>query len=107
MGCEMDANYLITLFLETGDISATIDEVADTGPKRTARRPRKRRFGGRGDAINPLTGKRKDPRKRLKARRTARRFAAKRKVALRKFTRSAKGKQFHKKLGKLAARIRR
>ncbi len=74
--------------------------------KRTAMRPRKRRFGRRR-GINPITGKRKDPRRRLIARKAARKGRAKRKASQRRFNRSAKGKRFHKKLGKLVARIRR
>lgn len=73
---------------------------------RTYKRPRKRRFAARGPAVNPLTGKRKDPRKRAVARRVARKFAAKRKAASKRFARTAKSKQFHKKLGKLAAKGR-
>jgi len=74
---------------------------------RTAMRPRKRRFSKLGAAFNPITGKRKDPHKRVLARKVARKGRAKRKVAARKFARSAKGKLFHKKLGKLVARVRR
>jgi len=84
----------------------TIDDVFEVMVG-TAVRPRKRRFSKRGKAFDPRTGKRKDPKKRRIARRSAVRHRAKRKMAARKFARSAKGRRFHKKLGKLVARIRR
>ena len=88
-------------------LSGSSEEAIITEFVRTARRPRKRRFGGRGAGVNPLTGKRKDPRKRRIARMAARRGRAKRRASARKFHRSARGKAFHRKLGKLVARMRR
>lgn len=88
------------------EIIETVEE-ADTGPKRTFRRPRKRRFSKKGAAFSSLTGKRKDPRRRLKARRAARRSRVARKRAAKRFAKSAKGKSFYRKLGKLSARLRR
>ena len=85
----------------------SIQEVLDEAIKRTAIRPRKRRFARRGKAFNPLTGKRKDPRRRLIARKAARKGRAKRKAAAKRFARSSAGKRFHKKLGRLSAKIRR
>lgn len=93
---------LIQRVVDGEDAGEVVEEL-----KRTARRPRKRRFGRRGPGVNKVTGKRKDPRRRLIARRAARKGRGKRKAASRRFNRSAKGKQFHKKLGKLVARIRR
>lgn len=102
----MNAEDLIDALLEGGEVEDIIDQI-DEEPVRTSRRPRKRRFGKRGAAVNPLTGKRKDPRRRLIARKSARRHKASRKRAAKRFARSARGKTFHKKLGRLTARIRR
>lgn len=98
----MNATQLIDTLLEGQTAEDVVAEIT-----RSASRPRKRRFGRRGSSVNPVTGKRKDPRRRLKARKAARRGRAKRKMAARRFARSAKGRRFHKKLGKLVARIRR
>jgi hypothetical protein len=103
----MHAEDLIDALLEGEDVEDIIEDQLGEEPVRTSRRPRKRRFGKRGVGVNPLTGKRKDPRARMRARRTARRFKAKRARAAKRFARSARGKQFHKKLGRLSARIRR
>jgi hypothetical protein len=84
----------------------TLDEQS-TGPVRTARRPRKRRFARLGKGFSAITGKRKDPAIRLVMRRAARKGRAKRKMAARRFSHTAQGKSFHKKLGKLVARIRK
>lgn len=100
---DVNAEKLIDLVVED---DLTAEEIIEA-IKRTFRRPRKRRFGRRGPAVDPLTGKRKDPRRRLAARKAARRGRAARRRARKKFARSAKGKRFFKKLGKLTARIRR
>ena len=99
----MQSEELIERVRNGEDASEILDEIR----RGTARRPLKRRFGRRGSGVNPYTGKRKDPRRRLKARRAARKGRAKRKAAMRRFNRSSQGKRFHKKLGKLVARIRR
>ena len=93
--------------LDNGNFQDNRDVEIHTEMIRTARRPKKRRFGRRGKNVSSLTGKRKDPRRRMIARKAARRHKAARRMAARKFARSAKGKQFHKKLGRLVARIRR
>lgn len=115
--CELIHNYsgslnaLYDMLVEPQTLEDLLDaaingEDLDEVIKRTAARPRRRRFGGNA-ARNPITGKRKDPRRRRIARLAARRSRSKRKAAIRKFTRSAKGKRFHKKLGALSARLRR
>jgi predicted GIY-YIG superfamily endonuclease len=86
------------------DYFADIDESVIRG---TSFRPRKRRYGKRGKTINPYTGKRKDPKLRRIMKRAARKARVKRKQAVKRFNRSAKGKMFHRKLGKLVARIRK
>jgi hypothetical protein len=104
-GASFDDLYEMII---NGDIELDEDDIDEqTGIRRTFRRPRLRRFRARGPAVSPVTGKRKDPRRRMLARKLARRFAGKRRQAARRFARSAKGKAFHKKLGALAARIRR
>jgi hypothetical protein len=75
--------------------------------QRTFRRPKLRRFRGRGAAVDPVTGKRKDPRKRRMMRMLARKFKSARKRAAKKRGRQLKARGFFKKLGKLAARVRR
>lgn len=84
----------------------SIDEIIGRA-QRSYRRPRARRFRGRGDAVDPVTGKRKDPRKRRLMRMVARRHKASYKMAAKKRGRQMKARGFFKKLGKLAARIRR
>jgi hypothetical protein len=74
--------------------------------QRTSRRPRLRKHRKKSQAFDPVTGKRKDPKRRLLARKTARRFASKRKAASRRFARSSKGKAFFRKLGSLSAKVR-
>lgn len=98
----MNAEELITQYLE----GVPIEELFEELPRRSDR-PKKRRFSKLGKAFNAITGKKKDPHKRLKARKAARKSRAKRKASARKFNISAKGKLFHKKLGRLVARIRR
>jgi len=99
---ELIENYL------TSDMDAeeVIDEVIGRS-KRTFRRPRKRRFRKRGSAVDPITGKRKDPRRRRLMRKVRRRFKSKFKRAAKLRARKLKSRGFYKKLGKLAARIRR
>jgi len=87
-----------------GDISE-LEEIIGRA-QRTARRPRIRKYRRKSKAFDPVTGKRKDPKRRLLARKVARRFASKRRAASRRFARSAKGKAFFRKLGSLAAKVR-
>jgi len=101
----MTAEELIERVVQGEDASEVLDEIYVR--KGTARRPLKRRFGGRGSRINPYTGKRKDPKRSRIARKAARKGRVKRRQAQRRFSLSAKGKRFHRKLGKLVARIRR
>lgn len=74
--------------------------------KRTFRRPRVRKFRKKSSAYDPVTGKRKDPKRRLIARKTARRFASKRRASARRFARSARGKAFFRKLGAISTKLR-
>lgn len=92
----------------TSDVEAeeVIDEVIGRS-KRTFRRPRVRRFRKRGSAVDPITGRRKDPRRRRLMRKVRRRHKAKFKRAAKLRARKLKSRGFYKKLGKLAARVRR
>lgn len=83
------------------------DEALEEYLRGTIQRPRRRRFARKGERFDPYTGKRKDPEKARKARRTARKFRAKRKIAARKFARSGVGKAGAKRRGKLIARMYR
>lgn len=100
-------DLILSVACDGVDPSVLVENITNEEINRTSNRPRKRRFGNSGDAINPITGKRKDPKRRLIARIAARKFKAKRKASVRKFNVSSKGRNFHKKLGKLVARIRR
>lgn len=109
----MDSGVLIDALLEGAEPSELVDGIISNEDleekirKGTFRRPLKRRFGRRGPGVNPYTGKRKDPRLRMKMRQLARRFKSKRAAARRKSVRRLKVSGFFKKLGKLAARLRR
>ena len=103
----MTTEELIQSVIDNNTSSADVIDEIISRAQRTAIRPRKRRFGKKSDAFDPITGKRKDPKRRLIARRAARKGRAKRKVSAKRFARSAKGKRFHRKLAKLTARIRR
>lgn len=101
------AQELIEEFLVSDmDAEEAIDEVIGR-KKRTFRRPRARRFRSRGSAVDPITGRRKDPRKRRLMRKVRRRHKAKFKRAAKLRSRKLKARGFYKKLGKLSARIRR
>lgn len=103
----MNSEELIKSYLEGEDgVEDCIDEVIGR-KQRSFRKPRIRRFRGRGDAVDPVTGKRKDPRKRRMMRMVMRRNRSKFKQAAKKRGRQMKARGFFKKLGKLAARIRR
>jgi hypothetical protein len=86
---------------------ADANEILDEYMRGTIRRPRRRRFARKGKRFNPLTGKRKDPKKSRMARRSARRFRAKRRTAARKLARSGVGKMGAKRRGKLVSRMAR
>ena len=101
------AEDLINSLLENeGEIDEFIDEFIGR-KQRSFRKPRMRRFRGRGAAVDPVTGRRKDPRKRRRMRQVMRRFKSKFKMAAKKRARKLKARGFFKKLGKLAARVRR
>lgn len=102
----MNVEDLIDSILEGQSPEDVLSE-AYTRAQASARRPRKRLYGKKGDAYDPYTGKRKDPRKRLAMRKVARRFRSKMKAAHRKSARRLKATGFYKKLGRLVARIRR
>lgn len=102
-----DAQELIEAFLESDlDVEEVIDEVIGR-KQRTSRRPRARRFRARGAAVDPITGRRKDPRRRRLMRKVQRRNRAKFKRAAKQRARKLRARGFYKKLGKLSARIRR
>lgn len=102
-----NASDLIQAFLETeGEARDFIDEIIGRA-QRTFRRPRERRFRSRGAAVDPVTGRRKDPSRRRKMRQVARRFKAKFARAAKLRARKLKARGFFKKLGALAARVRR
>lgn len=96
-------NDLIEAVAEGKDADEALDEYL----KGTIRRPRRRRFSRKGKRFNPVTGKRKDPRKARLARRTARKFKSRRKTAARKLARSGAGKMGAKRRGKLVSRMYR
>lgn len=98
---------LIESFLDSElDVSEVIDEVIGRS-RRSFRKPRVRRFRSRGVAVDPITGKRKDPRRRRLMRKVMRRNKSKFRRAAKLRARKLKSRGFYKKLGKLAARVRR
>lgn len=106
------AETLIDALLDGADVDDVIDDIFNLEEvigrsKRSFRRPRVRRFRKRGSAVDPVTGKRKDPRRRRLMRQVARRNRAKFKAAARKRGRQLKSRGFYKKLGKLSGRMRR
>lgn len=88
------ASDLVELFLSGVPASEVIEDVMN---------PQKQRFAG-SDAVNPQTGKPKDPAQRASARAAARHGSSSRAAAQRKFTRSSRGKRFYKKLGRFNSR---
>jgi hypothetical protein len=100
------AEQLINAVLEGASPQDVLDE-AHTRRQASSRRPRKRLYGKKGDAYDPYTGKRKDPRRRRAMKRSARKHRASRAQAQRRTTRKLSGQGFYKKLGRLTARIRR
>jgi hypothetical protein len=103
----MQAEELLQFFMESGaDAAEVIDEVIGRS-QRSYRRPRQRRFSSRGAAVDPITGRRKDPRKRRLMRMVARKNRSKYKRAAKKRARKLRSRGFYKKLGKLSARLRK
>ena len=102
----VSATELIDSVLEGESVEAVVESCVNEARERgTARRPRMQRFKGRSAAVSSVTGKRKDPRRRMLARRAARKGRAKRSMAAKKFARSSAGKRLHKMIG--AGKLRR
>jgi hypothetical protein len=94
----MDARELIDSVVNGASVDESIDEIIDRA-HRTARRPRARRFAGRA-RVDPITGKRKDPRRSRLMRKVRRRFRTKFSKAAKRTARKLKTKGFYKKIGK-------
>lgn len=98
---------LVEAFVDSEMEAAEVIDEYISRAQRSYRKPRVRRFRKRGAAVDPITGKRKDPRRRRLMRRVMRKNRAKFKRAARIRSRKLKTRGFYKKLGKLTARIRR
>jgi hypothetical protein len=102
----MNANELIDSVIDGDSVDEAIDEIIGR-KQRTARKPRKRRFRGRGQRVDPITGKRKDPRRSRMMRKVRRRHKGKFRRSAQRTARKLRTRGFYKKIGRMSGRSRR